>query len=249
MLSSRSRFHPPHPDDFSRSCLAGAFHNHQIKRPSGSEAENSGYDFALHLARSRGHMAIPNLTRSPVRNRALAHLSLIFLISAGQSGCRQDLSNDRQMPLKVGSPDFRQGENIPRQFTCDGADVSPALSWQSPPPNTKSLVLVLRDSDSLFGSFVHWILYNLPPGSNNIAEALPQPELLPDGSKQGVNGDDAIGYAGPCPPGKSPHRYVFTVYALDTMLTLPPRADKRQLTKAMKGHILAAGQLMGRYHR
>jgi hypothetical protein len=195
-------------------------------------------------------MTIPDFRRSPVRNRVLAHLSFIFLISAGQSGCRQDSSNDRlQMSLKVDSPDFRQGENIPKQFTCDGADVSPALSWQSPPANTKSLVLIVRDSDSLFGSFVHWILYNLPPESTNIAEALPRPELLPDGSKQGVNGDDAIGYAGPCPSGNSPHRYVFSLYALDTVLTLPPRADKKQLTTAMKGHILAAGQLMGRYHR
>ena len=118
-------------------------------------------------------MTIPDFRRSPVRNRVLAYLSFIFLISAGQSGCRQDSSNDRlQMSLKVESPDFRQGEDIPKQFTCDGADVSPALSWQSPPANTKSLVLIVRDSDSLFGSFVHWILYNLPPESTSIAEAL-----------------------------------------------------------------------------
>ena len=169
-------------------------------------------------------------------------------MSAGQSGCRRDSFNDHlPMSLKVTSPDFRPGENIPRQFTCDGTGVSPSLSWQAPPPHTKSLALIAIDRDSPIG-FVHWTLYNLPPETNHLPQGVRQQESLPDGSKQGLNDDDAIGYMGPCPPLGS-HRYVFTLYALDTVPNLPPRAGKKQLEAAMEGHVLAAGQLTGRYKR
>lgn len=153
------------------------------------------------------------------------------------------------MTLEITSPDFPSGGDIPKKFTCDGAGMSPALSWQSLSSNTKSLALIVTDSDSLFGRFVHWTLYNVPPQLDSIPEGLPTQETLPDGAKQGLNGDGAVGYTGPCPPGTSAHRYVFTLYALDTALRLSPRPSKKQLAKAMRGHILAAGQLIGHYHR
>ncbi len=186
-----------------------------------------------------------------IRNASGILASALLLIVAGQSGCGHDSFNDHlRMSLKITSPDFQQGGDIPKQFTCGGAGLSPALSCQSPPPNTKSLALIVIDSDSPFGyNFVHWLLYNLPPQSSNLAEGLPHQQSLPDGSQQGINGYDQIGYVPPCPPGKSPHRYVFTLYALDTKLALPPNVHKKQLTNAMEGHVLAAGQLMGRYRR
>ncbi len=184
---------------------------------------------------------------SPDKASALG--ALLALSIVGLVGCRQDSVNDRPMSLTVESPNFRQGQDIPAQFTCNGSNISPTITWGPLPPNTKSLVLLVTDSDSLFGSYVHWVLYNLPPEPSLIAESVPRVELLPDGAKQGRNGDDAIGYSGPCPRGKSPHRYVFTLYALDAMLAPQAPAGRKQLVKAMDGHILAAGQLMGHYHR
>jgi Raf kinase inhibitor-like YbhB/YbcL family protein len=184
--------------------------------------------------------------------RSQAPLSSVFfvlLIVAGPFGCKKGSANDPQMSLQVESPSFRQGDSIPKQFTCDGPNISPALSWQPPPANTRSLALIVSDPDAPLGSFVHWIIYNLPPETRNLTEHVPTQEQLPDGSAQGQNDNDTVGYWGPCPPGNSPHRYLFTLYALDSMLNLSPQVKEKQLTAAMKGHILAAGQLMGRYHR
>ena len=195
-------------------------------------------------------MQISDFNRSRRRNQTLARLGFIALIILGPSGCKQDSINDGvPMTLTIQSPDFRQGEDIPTQFTCSGANTSPAISWGALPPATKSLVLLVTDLDSRFRPYVHWILYNLPPEPNSLPEALPRIESLPNGAKQGTNSDPRIGYAGPCPPGNSPHRYVFTLYAMDTVLNPPSAPDKSQLTKAMKGHILAAGQLTGHFHR
>jgi Raf kinase inhibitor-like YbhB/YbcL family protein len=182
--------------------------------------------------------------------KASTVVAFVALSIAGLAGCKQDSVDHRvPMSLTVESPSFRQGEDIPAQFTCSGSNLSPTISWGTLPANTKSLVLLVSDSDSFFGSYVHWVLYNLPREPNYIAEGVPRSESLPDGAKQGLNGDDAIGYSGPCPPGKSPHRYVFTLYALDTTLAPQAPVGKKQLVNAMEGHILAAGQLIGHYHR
>jgi Raf kinase inhibitor-like YbhB/YbcL family protein len=195
-------------------------------------------------------MTISGLEGRLLPNRALACVASAALIMGGLAGCRQSSVNDR-VPMSVGlaSTSFQPGGNIPEQFSCHGANVSPAIAWGSLPPNTKSLALVVSDPDSLFGSYVHWILYNLPLESSHLAEGVPRSEVLPNGAKQGVNTGNEIGYAGPCPPGESVHRYVFTLYALDTMLNPPSPVNKEQLMNAMEGHVLAAGQLMGRYHR
>jgi Raf kinase inhibitor-like YbhB/YbcL family protein len=153
------------------------------------------------------------------------------------------------MSLTLTTTSFQPGGNIPEQFTCHGANLSPSLSWGSLPANTKSVALMATDSDSLFGSYVQWILYNLSPELSHLAEGVPRSGVLPNGAKQGLNTGNEIGYAGPCPPGESVHRYLFTIYALDTMLHPPSPVNKKQMMNAMEGHVLAAGQLMGRYHR
>ncbi len=187
---------------------------------------------------------------SDFAKRGLVWIGFAYLIVVGLSGCRQASVNDRApRSLTVSSVSFRQGENIPQQFTCSGANISPAISWNALPPNTKSLALLVTDPDSFSGSYVHWVLYNLPPEPNHIAEGVPRSEVLPGGAKQGSNSDDAIGYTGPCPPGNSVHRYVFTLYALDNILSPLSPVNKEQVMKSMEGHVLASGQLVGRYHR
>jgi Raf kinase inhibitor-like YbhB/YbcL family protein len=193
-------------------------------------------------------MIISGFERRRLFNRAPACVAA--LIIGALSGCRQSSVTDRvPMSVTLTSTGFQPGGNIPEQFSCHGANLSPALSWGSLPANTKSVALVVTDPDSLLGSYVHWVLYNLPPESSHIAEDIPRSEVLPNGAKQGLNTGNEIGYAGPCPPGESVHRYIFTLYALDTMLSPSSPVDKKQLMNLMEGHVLAAGQLMGRYHR
>lgn len=153
------------------------------------------------------------------------------------------------MPLAVTSSAFSEGTKIPKQYTCDGADMSPALTWKSVPPETKSIALICDDPDAPVGIWVHWVLYNVPPTSTELTENLPKQDTLPNGAKQGKNDFGKIGYGGPCPPKGKPHRYFFKLYALDTQLSLGTGATKQQVEKAMAGHILAQGQLMGTYQR
>ncbi len=195
-------------------------------------------------------MSISGFRRSPLSMQALTGLIFVALLILGPSSCKRSSINDGvPMTLKVESGAFHQGEDIPRQYTCSGANISPAISWSALPPATKSLALLVTDLDSPFRPYVHWILYNLPPEPGTLPASVPRSESLPNGAKQGTNGDPQIGYSGPCPPAGSPHRYVFTLYAMDTTLNPPAAPDKDQLTKAMQGHILAAGQLTGHFHR
>lgn len=153
-----------------------------------------------------------------------------------------------RMSLKIVSPSFPDGGDIPRRDACDTA-ISPPLAWQAPPAGTRSLALIVADVDALFGPYIHWLVYNLPPDSRQLPEGVPKQAPLPEGSRQGVTSDDGTNYVGPCPPGSSTHRYVFTLYALDCKLNLPPGAKAKELRKAMQGHIRAWGRLTGRYHR
>jgi Raf kinase inhibitor-like YbhB/YbcL family protein len=195
-------------------------------------------------------MQISTFNRYRSRNQTLKRLAFVALVIMSPSGCKRSSINDGvPMTLAIESTAFHQGEEIPRQFTCHGPNTSPALSWGALPPNTKSLALLAIDLDSPFRPYTHWILYNVPPQPNTLPEGIPRSESLPNGASQGTNSDPRIGYSGPCPPGDSPHRYVFTLYAMDTTLTLPAAPDKDQVTKAMQGHILAAGQLTGHFHR
>ena len=148
------------------------------------------------------------------------------------------------MEIDVRSTAFEEGGAIPARYTCDGLDVSPPLQWISVPDGTQSLALIADDPDAPGGTFVHWVIYNLPPDTQRLPEDVPNRETLPGGAVQSLNGAGTIGYTGPCPPSGT-HRYFFNVYALDTELD-PGGGD---LVSAMEGHVLAEGRLMGTYRR
>jgi Raf kinase inhibitor-like YbhB/YbcL family protein len=174
---------------------------------------------------------------------------LIFALTAIQVACNRDKTMPAVPTIELRSTSF--SETIPNQFSsCEGQDNdSPALAWQSPPARTQSFALIVTDPDAPIGTFTHWVLYDLPPDTRELPQAIRKQEQLPNGSRQGLNDFGEIGYDGPCPPGHSTHRYVFDLYALDTKLNLPPGARKYPLLAAMNSHILAHGQLTGRYHR
>jgi Raf kinase inhibitor-like YbhB/YbcL family protein len=147
------------------------------------------------------------------------------------------------MALQVASPVFVEGGMLARRFTCDAENVSPPLTWSGTPSGTQSIVLIADDPDAPAGTWVHWVLYDLPSDTTS----------LPEGVKgigvEGVNDFRKSGYGGPCPPRGTPHRYYFKVYALDTQLGLKPGASKRDVERTMQGHVLAEGILMGKYGR
>ncbi len=152
------------------------------------------------------------------------------------------------MEIEVRSTAFANGGMIPSKYTCDGADISPPLGWGPLPPGTASTALISDDPDAPMGAWVHWVIYNIPSQARRLPENVPPEGVLPDGSTQGINDFRRIGYGGPCPPGGT-HRYFFKLYALDTKLDLRPGATKKKLLKAMKGHVIGQGELMGRYRR
>ena len=153
------------------------------------------------------------------------------------------------MAPQISSPAFSAGEAIPRKFTCDGPDVSPQLKWNEPPANTKSFALIMDDPDAPAGTWVHWVLYDLPADTGELPEGVRKQEQLSSGARQGRNDFGKIGYGGPCPPAGKAHRYFFKLYALDTKLNLKSGATKADLERAMKGRILAQAELIGRYGR
>lgn len=153
------------------------------------------------------------------------------------------------MAFQISATAFSAGESIPRKFTCDGSDVSPALNWTDPPAATLSFALIMDDPDAPVGTWVHWVLYDLPPGARDLPENVAKQEQLPTGARQGRNDFRKIGYGGPCPPPGKPHRYFFKLYALDTKLDLKSGASKADAERTMQGHILAQSQLIGRYSR
>jgi len=152
------------------------------------------------------------------------------------------------MNMEVKSTAFQEGAMIPKLYTCDGQDISPPLSWSGVPSEAKSLALVMDDPDAPRGTWVHWVLFNIPPDTTSLAENLPRTASLPNGAKHGNNSWSKLGYGGPCPPGGT-HRYYFKVYALDDVIALSAGITVGQLLKAMEGHILAEGQVIGRYTR
>ncbi len=152
------------------------------------------------------------------------------------------------MEIKITSSVFEDGGLIPAKYTCDGADISPPLQWDAVPEGTESIALICDDPDAPMGTWVHWVLFNLPSDAKELAQNIPTEETLPNGAKQGVNDFGRIGYGGPCPPSGT-HRYFFKIYALDTELGLQAGVNKSQLLKAMEGHILGQNQVVGKYKR
>lgn len=155
---------------------------------------------------------------------------------------------DVKHKLQVSSPAFAEGAGIPSDHTCEGADLSPPLVWSGVPSNAKSLALIADDPDAPAGDWVHWVLYDLPPHLTQLPIGITPSEKLSFGGSQGHTDFGWSGYGGPCPP-RGTHRYFFKLYALDTVLGLKPGATKEELLEAMQGHILAEGQLMGKYRR
>jgi Raf kinase inhibitor-like YbhB/YbcL family protein len=177
--------------------------------------------------------------------------ALIFLVAcfAAAAGCKAGLQGGVTMRLELQSPDFSSGASIPKQFTCDAADISPALTWNNPPAATQSFALIADDPDAPVGTWVHWVLFDLPTNARSLPQNVPKQEQLADGSRQGRNDFRKFGYGGPCPPPGKPHRYFFKLYALDKKLNLQPGATKKDVERAMQGHVLAQGEWMGRYGR
>lgn len=152
------------------------------------------------------------------------------------------------MAMNLTSSAFAEGTMIPRKYTCDAEDTSPDLKWSGAPKGTQSLALICDDPDAPVGTWVHWVLFNIPADVTALPAGIPAEATLENGARQGKNDFRKLGYGGPCPPGGT-HRYYFKLYALDTRLDLASGSSKAQLLAAMKGHILAEGQLMGKYQR
>jgi len=152
------------------------------------------------------------------------------------------------MAITVTSSAFTEGAMIPKKHTCDGEDISADLRWSGVPQGAKSLALICDDPDAPVGTWVHWVLFNIPADVAALPAGIPADAALQNGARHGKNDFRKLGYGGPCPPGGT-HRYYFKLYALDTVLNLESGSTKAQLLAAMKGHILAEGQLMGKYKR
>jgi Raf kinase inhibitor-like YbhB/YbcL family protein len=152
-------------------------------------------------------------------------------------------SAGKTMKLDVSSSAFSEGQSIPEKYTCDGENVSPPIKWSGAPANTKSIAIIVEDPDAPSGTFTHGVLYDVPGTTKELGEG------SSGGGKEGVNGFGKKGYGGPCPPPGGPHRYFFRVYALDTPSLGNAGSSKEDVTAAMQGHIVAQGQLMGRYKR
>jgi len=182
-------------------------------------------------------------------------LFILMTLAITISGCERrkepmDVNEERsqEMTISVSSEAFEEGGTIPSKYTCDGEDISPPLKWEGIPEATKSIALIADDPDAPMGTWVHWVMWNIPAEANELAENVPPDPELPDGSRQGITDFRRPGYGGPCPPSGT-HWYYFKIYALDTLLDLPTSARKADLLKAVEGHVLAEGQLMGKYSR
>ena len=184
-----------------------------------------------------------------IRNFAvLLIFSFLFCACKETEKVEAESEGGRKMEITVTSSAFQDGGMIPAKYTCDGQDISPPLAWQGVPEGCKSLALINDDPDAPMGTWVHWVIYNIPPDTSELSENVPPNEVFPSGVKQGLTDFRRIGYGGPCPPSGT-HRYFFKIYALNEELKLDAGATKKQLLKAMEGHIIAEGQLIGKYKR
>ncbi len=187
-----------------------------------------------------------------MKNMTYRLAAIVWLVSLGSiiilAGCQGDTrpaptEGGNQMTITITSTAFKEGDKIPRLYSCDDQNVSPPLAWTGVPSNTVSLALIMDDPDAPSGTFVHWVLFNLPATLTGLEQG------KTGGGADGKNDFGRLGYGGPCPPRGSTHRYFIKLYAVDKTLELKSGASKAQVESAMRGHILAQGQLMGRYGR
>jgi Raf kinase inhibitor-like YbhB/YbcL family protein len=153
------------------------------------------------------------------------------------------------MAFTISSSSFPNGGEIPRKLTCDGADISPQLSWSQPPAGTQSFSLIADDPDAPVGTWTHWVLFDLPSSTTTLPEGIGKSVDLPGAGRQGLNDFHKIGYGGPCPPPGKPHRYFFKLFALDRSLGLKQGSTRQALQQAMNGHVLQSAEWMGKYRR
>jgi hypothetical protein len=153
------------------------------------------------------------------------------------------------MSLELKTTAFVNGGEIPKKFTCSGADLSPALTWSGVSPAAHSLVLIADDPDAPRGTWTHWLIWNIPAHFTELPEGTPKLEVLESGARQGTNDFGHIGYGGPCPPPGKAHRYYFRLFALDVALDLQAGAGRNDLERAMKRHVLSQAEWMGTYRR
>ncbi|HET6934423.1 MAG TPA: YbhB/YbcL family Raf kinase inhibitor-like protein [Candidatus Angelobacter sp.] len=177
-------------------------------------------------------------------------IAVLGLAAVGVARPAQHQSRRKESSMfQIKSSAFNAEGNIPSRFTCQGADISPALEWNGAPEGTKAFALVVHDPDApRSGGFTHWVAYDIPPEAKNLPENVAKGEALPGGGTQGKNDFGKTGYNGPCPPSGT-HRYYFRVYALDRPLNLHPGATKEELEKAIRGHVLAEAELMGKFSK
>lgn len=151
--------------------------------------------------------------------------------------------------LEIKSNAFKQGESIPVQYTCEGEDVSPDINWSDVPVGTQSFVLICDDPDAPSGTWVHWVIFNIPGGKTGLSQALSKQPVFEDGTVQGTNDFGNNGFGGPCPPPYKPHRYFFRLYAVNTKLNLGAKATKKKVLEAIAGHICGQAEFYGTYAR
>jgi Raf kinase inhibitor-like YbhB/YbcL family protein len=180
-----------------------------------------------------------------LRNINLLLINLLVIISFLVF---QIISKGKKMEIVVTSAAFKEGELIPSKFTCDGINISPPVKWKTEINGIKSFALISDDPDAQSGDWVHWVVFNIPSDIRELREDCKANRNLPDEALMGTNDFRTISYGGPCPPSGT-HRYLFKIYALDVVLHLKAGATKNELLDAMKGHILAQGQLTGLYKR
>lgn len=169
-------------------------------------------------------------------------------ISTTSNQTQQQQPQNRSSTVQLTSMVFGNNTSIPDKYTCKGASVSPPLSWTAGPQGTKSYVLIVDDPDAPRGVFTHWVIFNIPFSVNKLDENIPKNATVEGVGVQGVNGARNTGYTGPCPPSGT-HHYIFTLYALDTVLDIAPKSTKDQVLDAMKGHVLATSVLVGLYSK
>jgi Raf kinase inhibitor-like YbhB/YbcL family protein len=180
-------------------------------------------------------------------------LAVIIVIFLGACSRGEERAASREegktMAIELTSPAFTEGAAIPQKYTCDAEDLSPPLKWGGLPEGTQSLAIICDDPDAPMRTWVHWVIYDIPASVTELDEGVPKTDVIPKGAKQGVTDFKKTGYGGPCPPPGKAHRYFFKIYALDAQLNLEPRAKKKDVLKAMEGHVLGEGELMGTYKR
>jgi len=183
-----------------------------------------------------------------IKNFTFLIIMLIIICSCVSKNQTESLEGENAMSIQITSSAFTEGGMIPEKYTCKGEDVSPPLKWSQVPPDAKSIALISDDPDAPGGTWIHWVLYNLPVNITELSEAIPPKEILSNGARHGKNSWGRIGYGGPCPPSGT-HRYYFKIYALDIVLNLSVGSTKAQLLKAIEGHILSEGQVMGKFKK